>query len=86
MARSKEQLATQIAATGLRVIMANAEQIFDALDDGRVDLFEGIGMGGTLARSFVQLAPLIREAKDADWNERDILPIMEALVTQLEQG
>ena len=85
MARSKEALAKELGAEGLRIVADNLGTIFDALEDGRVSVWEGIAMGGEVTRSFMRFAPLIDEAIEAEWDQRDIVPLLHAVADELER-
>ena len=84
MARKKEVIAKELGAEMLRAMAQNMSGIFSALDDNKVSFFEGLSMGGTLLGSLARLAPLIQEAKAADWDEHDIEPLLLAIADELE--
>lgn len=85
MARSRDDLAKKLGAEGLRVIADNLDTIFRALEDGRISVWEGFSMGGTVAGSFARLAPLVDEAMDASWDQSDIVPLLHAVADEIEQ-
>ena len=74
MSDTKAYHVLETAAAAIRLVAELGEAIYEALDDdGKVDGWEGLQIGGTGAARTTELIPLIKNASDAGLDLRDIL-------------
>ena len=81
---NKEELAKQMAAAGIAMVADTLDGLFKALADNKVTFFEGLSLGGQLVGNTTKLAPLIMAAIEADWDQKDLVPILQEIADELQ--